>query len=170
MELLAREIVGRRLGHFDRAVLQGIHHAEGGHQFTGSMHGHLELAARKRTHRLGEHFGAAENGVQRFGEAGSKTPAHGGLGVDGGGDACGEHTCNTSVLDDGTTIHEVLSRMMITRSFQPPQRHGPELRVSRGDCRKLRGHLLRVIPRKYPPCYPAFRVLQAWAIPAVPRT
>jgi len=47
------------------------------------------------------------DGVQRLGEAGGQAPADGGLGVHGRCGTGGEHTGNTGVLDEGTTIHVV---------------------------------------------------------------
>ena len=107
--VLAGVVVRGGLRHLDRAALQRVHHAEGRHQFTGCMHRHFELAAGQSAYRFRKHFGATENGVQRLGEAGSKAPTHGGLGVNGWGNTCGEHTGNTGLFDDGTTIHVNLS-------------------------------------------------------------
>jgi hypothetical protein len=49
---------------------------------------------------LGEHFGRAEDGVQRLREAGGQAPADGGLRVHGRRDAGGQHAGDACVLDE----------------------------------------------------------------------
>ncbi|MDT4855959.1 hypothetical protein FQZ97_903330 [compost metagenome] len=103
--VLAEVVIGCGVGGFNSALLHAIHHAESGHQFATGVHRNGELAARHFAHLLGEHVSCAVDGVQRFGKAGSQTPADGGLGMHSGRGACGQHPGNAGMLDDGTTIH-----------------------------------------------------------------
>ncbi|MCY1238379.1 hypothetical protein D9M72_511130 [compost metagenome] len=103
--VLAVEVVRRRVRHFDRAALDAVDHAEGGHQLAARVHGDLELAARHVAHALREHLGGAEDGVQRLGKARCETPANGGLRVNRGRDAGSQNARDAGVFDEGTTIH-----------------------------------------------------------------
>jgi len=69
------------------------------------VHGDLEAAAGEGLDRLGQHFGTAEDGVERTREAGSQAPAHSRLCVNGRRNASGQNAGDASVLDEGTTIH-----------------------------------------------------------------
>ncbi|MCY1544065.1 hypothetical protein D9M68_799180 [compost metagenome] len=103
--VLAGEVVSGGLRHFERVGLQGIDHAECGHQLAGGVHRDFELAAGQGLDRLREHFSAAEDGVQGAGEARGQAPANRGLRMDGRGDASGQNAGDARVFDEGTTIH-----------------------------------------------------------------
>ena len=103
--VLAREVVGRRLRHVDGVALQCIDHTESGHQLASGVHRDFELAARHGLDHLRQLLGAAEDGVQRLGKAGSQAPAHGGLGVNGRRCASSQNTGDTGIFQNGTTIH-----------------------------------------------------------------
>jgi hypothetical protein len=47
------------------------------------------------------------DGVQCFREAGAEAPTNGCLCVNSGCSTCSQNASNTSILNDGTTIHEV---------------------------------------------------------------
>jgi hypothetical protein len=97
--VLAEEVVGA-VWRLDGALLHAVDHAEGGHQFAGRVHRDLELAAGHRLDGLGEHLGRAEDGVQRFGEAGGQAPADGGLRMHGRRHAGGQHAGDAGMLDE----------------------------------------------------------------------
>ena len=61
----------------DGAILDGIHHAGARNDFTGREHLDLEFAARSRGYAFGHDFGAAEDGVEAFGEARGQAPFDG---------------------------------------------------------------------------------------------
>ncbi len=103
--VLAEEVVRRGVRALHGAFLHAVHHTEGGHELATGVHRDAELAAGHFTDLLGKHVGCAVDGVQRLGEAGSQTPADGGLRMNSGGGSCGQHTGNACVLDEGTTIH-----------------------------------------------------------------
>ena len=88
--------------HLDRGALHAVDHAEGRHQLARGMHRHLELAAAHVAHLLREHLGGAEDGVERFREAGGEAPADRGLGVHDG--RCG--ACSQHAGDAGTWMNE----------------------------------------------------------------
>ena len=98
--VFARKIVRRGLGHFNGAVLNGIDHAEGRHQFTAGMHRHFKLAAGQRLDGFGKLFATAINGVERLGKARRHAPANGSLGMHRRRDAGSEHASNASVFDE----------------------------------------------------------------------
>jgi hypothetical protein len=83
-------------------------HAQRRHQFAAGVGRDLELAAGHVADLLGEIFGAAEDGVQRLREAGRQAPADGGLGMDRGRHAGGQHAGDAGPLNEGTTFHENL--------------------------------------------------------------
>ena len=106
--VLAGEVIGCGLGHFDRALLYAVHDAKGRHQLTGRMHRHFKLAAGEGLDGLGKRLAAAENCVQGLGETRSHAPAHGGLCMGSGGDARGQDARQAGVFDDGTAIQKRL--------------------------------------------------------------
>lgn len=105
---LSKKIIGRRMCRFDVAALHAVHHIKGRHQLAGRMHRHLKPAARHRFDMLGKGFRSAINGVQRLGETRRQAPAHGNLRMHGRRHAGRQHTGNTSMFDQGATIHEKL--------------------------------------------------------------
>jgi len=107
--VFAGEVVGRTLRHLDVVALQRVHHTKRGHQFTGRVHGDFELATRHGLHGLGQHFCAAENGVQRPWEARCEAPTHHGLRVYSRGHTGSQYTGNASIFNKGTTIHGFFS-------------------------------------------------------------
>jgi TRAP-type mannitol/chloroaromatic compound transport system permease large subunit len=103
--VFAIKVVGHRVGDFDRAVLHAVHHTKGRHQFTTGVNRYFELATRHGLDGLGHHFGCAVNGVERLWKARCQTPAYRRLGVHCGSNASSQHTCDTCVFDNRTTIH-----------------------------------------------------------------
>ena len=92
--------------HFNRAVLHCIDHAEGWHQLATGMYRDGELATRHFADFFGKGFSGTINGVKRFGKARSQAPADScALSVHYWCNACGQYASDTSVFDDGTTIH-----------------------------------------------------------------
>ena len=104
--VFTEEIVRRSVGHLHRAVLHAIDHTKRWHQLACSVYGDFKFSARHLLHSLGKNFCRAINRVQRLGETRCQAPAHCGLGVYRRCDACSQHTRNTSLLDEGTTIHD----------------------------------------------------------------
>ena len=81
--VLAEVVVGRGVGHLDRAVFDRVDGAEGRHQFARSVRGDLEAAARQFAHLGGKDVVDAKQGVQHLGEARRQAPANRGLRVNG---------------------------------------------------------------------------------------
>jgi hypothetical protein len=73
--VLADEVVARGVRALDGALLQRVHHAEGGHDLAAREHADLELAAGERLDALGDDLAAAVDGVQALGEARGAAPA-----------------------------------------------------------------------------------------------
>ncbi|MNV62614.1 hypothetical protein D3C71_1551680 [compost metagenome] len=109
--IFSGEVIRRGLRHLDGFVLERVHHAKCGHQFTTCMHRHFKFATRKGLDGFGEHLGATENRVERLGETRRQTPAHRGLRMRCGRDASGQYASNSGMLDDGTTIHVMFSEI-----------------------------------------------------------
>jgi hypothetical protein len=90
------------------ALLNGVDHAECGHEFARRVHRDHELAAGGLGDVLGEGFARAENRLERFREAGCEAPADLLLGVDDGrGGAGSENAGHAGALQKFTTFHGV---------------------------------------------------------------
>src|SRR6185369_8665432 len=74
--VLADEVVARGMRALDRALLDGVDHAEGRHDLAGSEDADLELAARDLLDALRDHLATAVDGVEALREARGAAPAH----------------------------------------------------------------------------------------------
>ena len=108
--VLAKVVIRRGVGHFNRAVLGGVHGAESGHDFASGVGGDLKLATGHLFDLGCKHVIDAEQSVQGFGEARGQAPTQSCLGAHSGRDASCQDAGNACVFNDGTTIHVVVSR------------------------------------------------------------
>ena len=103
------------MGTFDGAVLHAVDNAEGGHELACGVDGDVKAPARHGLDGAGEGFGAAEDGVEGFGEARGQAPADGGLSVHRGCGPGGQHARDTGVFDQRSTIHGKHSLVAVER-------------------------------------------------------
>jgi len=96
--VLAKEIIRGGIGHVDGTVLDRIDHTESRHDFSGCMGADLDLATGQFLDFGSKNFGATEQGVQRFGEAGSQAKTQNLLSLDSGCDTGGQNASNTGML------------------------------------------------------------------------
>ena len=105
--VLTEEVVRRSVGHFNGALLNGIHYTKRWCDFASCVHRNFKLATGHVFNSFGKNISCTVNGVQGFGEARAQAPANGGLSVNGGRSACGQNASNTCIFNDGTTVHEL---------------------------------------------------------------
>ena len=100
--VLAGVVVGSAVAELDRALLDGVEHAQGRNQFAGGVGAHAEAALGQALDPVGEDLRGAEDRVQAAREAGGQAPGQagprddagsavggGGFGSAAGGDGAG---------------------------------------------------------------------------------
>ena len=146
--VLAEEVIRRGVRHFHRAALHTVDHPERGHQLTGRVGRNLELAAGHVADLLGEHFGRAENGVERLWKARRQPPTDVRLRVhDGRCHTGSQHASQTGLSNKGTTFH-CKSPVVVRGKNQPrrilkfsPRRFHRDLPVRKWQAASMTSHL-----------------------------
>ena len=104
--ILAEVIVRRGVAHLDRAVLHGIGGLQARHDLARSEDLNLEPVVARFSHRLGEGFRRAVNGVERLREARGQPPLELGHGLRDCGPGDGGRRCSQpGGLKEMTTFH-----------------------------------------------------------------